>query len=129
MTWLNPKLIFSSLALLPLSLTALGLLGTGAIAETLRTENFNVEIERHCPEGTVVCNTVSYQGTNINSGASIRLTGRTVHTLCADGITPCRFIGYEFRNGDYRYVVTQDGNLRVSRNHTLLLEEAGTWSY
>ncbi|HEY7322011.1 MAG TPA: hypothetical protein VIE89_30965 [Candidatus Binatia bacterium] len=96
-------------------------------AETLKTKNFIVHITRNCPEGEVLCNNVSYTGTRLKTGASIKLTGRTVYRLCADGVTPCHFLGYEFLNGNYRYFVTEGGTLRVYKQKKLLLEENGSW--
>ena len=96
-------------------------------AETLKTKNFIVHITRNCPEGEVLCNNVSYTGTRLKTGASIKLSGRTVYRLCADGVTPCQFLGYEFLNGDYRYLVTEGGTLKVYKQKKLLLEENGSW--
>ena len=97
------------------------------LAETLKTKNFIVHITRNCPEGEVLCNNVSYTGTRLKTGASIKLTGRTVYRMCGDGVTPCHFLGYEFLNGDYRYFVTEGGTLRVYKEKKLLLEENGSW--
>jgi hypothetical protein len=99
-----------------------------ALAETLKTKNFVVQITRNCPEGDVVCDNVSYTGTRLKTGASIKLTGKTVYRMCADKVTPCQFIGYEFLNGDYRYLVTESGTLRVYKQKRLLVEESGSWT-
>jgi hypothetical protein len=93
----------------------------------LLTPGFRVEVERHCPEGTIVCDRVRYLGQDRRSGASLRLTGSTNHRLCADGLTPCQFLGYRFRNGSVVYEVSDDGRLRVLQGGQLLLEEQGTW--
>jgi hypothetical protein len=98
-----------------------------ALAETLKTKNFVVQITRNCPEGEVVCNNVSYTGTSLKTGASIKLTGRTLYRMCADKVTPCQFLGYEFLNGHYRYVVTESGTLTVYKQQKLLFEESGAW--
>ncbi|ARV63035.1 hypothetical protein BZZ01_14905 [Nostocales cyanobacterium HT-58-2] len=98
-----------------------------ALAETLTTTNFNITITRKCPEGSVSCNNVIYNGTNVRTGDSIRLTGKTIHTTCADGVTPCRFIGYQFRNANYLYQVTEDGALQIYQGKKLVLQEKGTW--
>ena len=96
-----------------------------ALAETLKTKNFIVNITRNCPEGEVVCNNVSYTGTRLRTGKSIKLTGRTVYRICSDKVTPCQFLGYEFLNGDYRYFVTESGTLKIYKKGKLLLEESG----
>ncbi len=96
-------------------------------ADTLRTQDYTVTISRNCPEGNVVCDRVAYDGTNVKTGESLQLQGKTIHTTCADGVTPCRFMGYEFFNGDYRYVVTQDGHLQVFQDGTLILDQIGNW--
>lgn len=99
-----------------------------ALAETLVTPNYVVTIERHCAEGNVTCDDVTYTGESRKSGNSITLTGTTRHTLCADGVTPCRFLGYQFENGDVTYFVTETGKLEVVRNETeILVSEEGHW--
>jgi len=115
----TPKTKILTIVLLPLASL---LLAKGVIAETLTTPSFRVTITRHCPEGYVTCNDVTYDGSNLNTGASLRLRGKTVHTTCGDGVTPCRFLGYEFRNRDYRYVVLEDGRLQVYQGRKLLRE-------
>ena len=86
-----------------------------ALAETYITKTFRVEIHRHCQEGSVTCDDVSYVGTNLQTGAGIKLKGSTLHAMCQDGITPCRFLGYEFHNGSYSYRLI-DGYLVISRS-------------
>lgn len=95
--------------------------------EVLVTPRFRVVVNRRCPDGTVVCDRVSYFGVDRQSGASLRLMGKTLHVTCVDGVTPCRFLGYEFRHGAYVYVVSDDGRLEVSRSGTILLSEQGVW--
>lgn len=98
------------------------------VADTLKTKNFIVKIMRNCPEGEVVCNNVSYTGTRVRTGDSIKLTGRTVYRLCADNVTPCQFLGYEFVNGDYRYFVSDTGTLKIYKKKDLLQQENGSWA-
>ena len=100
------------------------------IAGTLTTENYTVTITQQCPEGHVTCDKVKYLGVSKKTGSSIVLNGTTLHTKCADGETPCRFLGYEFKNGNITYRVLERGLLQVIKNKTeVLLEEKGTWSY
>ena len=97
------------------------------VTKTLKTKNFQITIWSGCIEGSVTCDKVFYEGTNINTGDSLQLVGKSLHTLCADEITPCRFLGYEFLNGNYRYILTEDGSLSVYQGETLIKEEQGTW--
>jgi hypothetical protein len=110
-----------------LSILFIGTMATPGWAESLKTKNHRVIITRNCPEGSVTCNNVSYYGLNFRTGTSIRLKGKTLHRLCADGVTPCQFLGYEFFNGNTRYVVGTDGSLRVTQGKRLILQEIGTW--
>jgi hypothetical protein len=98
-----------------------------AQADTLTTASFSVQIRVNCAEGNVVCDDVGYEGTNRRTGQSLVLRGKTLHSLCADGVTPCRFLGYEFRNGRFRYVVYDSGSLRVTRGNKVLVDETGEW--
>ena len=104
-------------------------LASGAYAETLNTPSFTIEIKVNCPEGDVTCDNVSYLGKSKKSGNSISLRGRTMHRLCADGKTPCRFLGYEFKRGDTRYLVQESGELLVTQGKKVLVQEQGEWQY
>ena len=99
-------------------------------ADTLTTENYVVTISQNCEEGNVTCDDVTYHGVSKKTGKAITLKGTTIHTKCADGETPCRFLGYEFKNGDITYVVLESGLLQVIKGKSkILLEEKGEWKY
>ena len=101
-----------------------------SFAQQLDTPNYTIEIKQLCPEGEVQCQQVQYKGTSKVSGASIELTGSAWHSLCADGVTPCRFLGYQFNNGRIRYLVHESGLLQViGSSGKVLLEEQGVWDY
>ncbi|MBN8455624.1 MAG: hypothetical protein J5X21_16570 [Candidatus Accumulibacter sp.] len=98
----------------------------------LETEHYLVEITVRCPEGDVSCERVGYRGVNKKTGAALELRGETMHSTCADGVTPCRFLGYRFRNGKTHYFVWEEGDgekgtLEVRTDRQVLLTERGTW--
>ncbi|MBY0417913.1 MAG: hypothetical protein K2W88_07625, partial [Pararheinheimera sp.] len=106
------------------------LCSTLTCAAQLDTVNYKVEIKELCPEGEVQCQQVLYKGTSKVSGASIELKGSAWHSLCADGVTPCRFLGYQFNNGRIRYLVHESGLLQViGSSGKVVLEEQGVWDY
>jgi len=113
------------------SLLAIALisLATGALASTLTTPSYTIVIETHCPEGETVCDKVTYVGVSKKTGASITLTGREIHSLGPDGITPAHFLGYLFKSGETTYFVGEDGELRVSRGSKILVQETGVWKW
>ncbi len=114
--------------LLSLFFLFLALLPSIAFGSTLTTKNHTVTISQLCPEGYVTCNNVKYVGVSNRSGNKIELNGTTLHTVCADGKTPCRFLGYEFKNGNVTYRVLESGLLQVLQGESkVLLEENGTW--
>jgi len=114
------------LVLVPL----LFLISAFSAAQQLDTPNYKVEIKPLCPEGEVQCQNVVYIGTSKVSGARIELKGSAWHSLCADGVTPCRFLGYQFNNGRIRYLVHESGLLQViGSSGKVLLEEQGVWDY
>jgi hypothetical protein len=105
-------------------------LSSFTFAQQLDTPNYKVEIQQLCPEGEVQCQQVMYKGTSKVSGASIELKGSAWHSLCADGVTPCRFLGYQFNNGRIRYLVHESGLLQViGSSGKVVLEEQGVWDY
>jgi hypothetical protein len=99
----------------------------GANAQTLETNNFKVKITINCAEGVVGCDRVTYRGTDKTTGESIKLSGKQIMRMCADGITPCQSLGYEFKNGEYIYFVSENARLLVYRAKKLILNEAGKW--
>jgi hypothetical protein len=97
-------------------------------ASKLNTPSFQVQVSVNCEEGNVTCNDVTYVGVNRKTKASIKLRGKTVHSLCKDRVTPCHFLGYEFQNRRYRYFVSEDGRLEIYRGQSLVASEQGIWS-
>ncbi len=90
-------------------------------AETIKTNNFKIEITRHCEEGNVTCDRVTYVGKNLTTGKSIRLNGKTLNSS-----RTYRFLGYEFRNGKYIYYVSNTNLLQIYHGEQLILQEQGT---
>ena len=109
---------------------ALLLFSSFASAETLTTDNFIIEIERGCEEGVVTCDNIKFTYVLVGFDKKQTAIGKTVHTKCADGITPCRFQGYEFLDDGAKFFIYDSGVLEVtnSEGHQLLLEQ-GKWQY
>lgn len=93
----------------------------------LETPGYQLRISSRCAEGEVVCRNVDYHGISKRSGNALRLQGATHHIACADGVTPCRFVGYVFKNGRYRYLVTEEGRLLVHKGDAVLVDQTGYW--
>ncbi len=111
-----------------LALGALAIYPALSLGDQLTTKNYVITITRHCQEGEVTCDKVTYQGVSKKSGQAITLKGNTKHTMCADGVTPCQFLGYEFKAGNITYLVLETGLLRVLKGENkVLVEEQGEW--
>lgn len=110
-------------------LAATFLFSEQAFSSTLTTPSFIIKVQVNCAEGNVTCEDVTYVGTSKKTGKSITLRGKTKHSLCADGVTPCAFQGYEFISGKTYYRVLEDGRLLVMQGKKVLLEETGTWEW
>lgn len=104
-------------------------LSYAVMAETqiLKTQGFMIELSMLCEEGEVVCDKVLYKGTSLKTGHSIKLMGKTEHLKCADGNTPCRFLGYTFTNSRVIYTVSASGLLSVIQDGNILLQQQGQW--
>ena len=113
----------------PLLAIALISAAISSSAGLLTTPSYKITVEVRCPEGSVTCDDVRYVGVSRKIGKSITLTGRTVHTTGADGITPSHFLGYEFKSGRTTYFVGEDGELRVTRGSKILVQETGVWKW
>ncbi|WP_250464796.1 hypothetical protein [Microbulbifer litoralis] len=112
-----------------LAITTTFLLAIPVFADTLVTENYTIEIQQNCGEGNVTCDDVSYHSKSHKSGNQLRLKGKTLSRMCADGVTPCQFLGYEFKNGNTTYTVLDSGRLLVEQNGKTLVDESGEWRY
>lgn len=70
----------------------------------------------------ISCNDVELQLRNRITGEVDRIRGETSHTTCADGISPCRFLGYRFSKGGLIYFVSV-GYIAVYDSLTEILRE------
>lgn len=98
-------------------------------AETLTTRTYEIQVGS-CPEGHVTCNNIRFKVHNLLTGNVSVHVGETLHTLCADGTTPCRFAGYQFQGDQRQFTLYVDGTLIV--NYESINEkqvEEGEWSY
>jgi len=85
----------------------LALLTAVANADWLETNDSVFQIDLLCPEGYVTCEWVNLVEQDKTSGEVNLIRGRTVHTTCADGVSPCRFIGYRFEGPQSNIVMTE----------------------
>lgn len=97
-------------------------------AQTLDTEHFKIIITCQTEEYEVGCSSVTYDGISKKTGQELKLKGKQIMQLCADGVTPCHSLGYEFSNGSTRYFVSEGGKLLVKQGDKVLVNEAGSWS-
>ena len=109
---------------------ALVFISSVVFAETLTTDNFIIHVERGCEEGEVTCNTIKFIYSPVGVSKKQTVIGKTVHSLCADGVTPCRFQGYEFLADGAKYFIYNSGVLEVTDSEgNQLLVEQGKWQY
>ncbi|MCZ2721418.1 hypothetical protein O1D97_07075 [Marinomonas sp. 15G1-11] len=102
-------------------------LSSDVIADRLETPSYRIQIERFCDEGEVTCNKVRYYGVSKRSGHTLFLMGESMHSLCKDGITPCRFLGYHFMYETFEYFVYESGLFLVKEKDQIKVEEQGEW--
>ena len=109
---------------------AIAIVSSVVSAETLTTDNFIIKIERGCEEGEVTCDTMKFIFSPVGIDKKQAVAGKTVHTKCADGITPCAFQGYEFLADGAKYFIHNSGVLEVTDiEGNQLLVEQGKWQY
>lgn len=90
---------------------------------TFETDTYSIEITL-CEEGNVTCKDLVYVATDKESGEVTTIKkGTTLSTMCADGVTPCRFIGYEFNKNDLRYVVYPESKLTIENEQGEIITE------
>ncbi|MCC5880306.1 MAG: hypothetical protein JJU03_10495 [Idiomarina sp.] len=109
-----------------------GIEGQGQLIGTLTTPEYQVALYSGCAEGEVSCDQISAQLQQPGSEAR-ELNGSTMHTLCADGMTPCRFLGYYLSDQDYAYRILENGQLHIKQCSDLGCEDIynvrGSWHY
>ena len=104
------------------------LLSCNVNADTFKTPSYEIEVGS-CPEGYVTCETIPVKLIEIATGKSSSYTASTLHTLCADGETPCRFLGYQFLAEDKWFYIYDTGSLEIRNNDDkVLMTEEGGWS-
>jgi hypothetical protein len=97
-------------------------------AETLITPSYKIVIGS-CPEGYVTCDNIPFEITDLKTGDISSHAGRTLHTLCADGVTPCRFLGYQFSGDTGKFYIYDNGALEIKgKSGQVILFEEGMWS-
>jgi len=69
------------------------------------TPTYEMSIEVSCVEGMISCDNVHMILNNKKTKESVSVIGSTLHTICADGATPCRFLGYKFQKDDLKYMI------------------------
>jgi|GEM_PF-6899577 len=99
----------------------------------LNTPNYIVSLYSSCKEYDISCKAV-YRGVSKKTGKTITLNGGSLYRMCDDNETPCRFLGWQFRNGNTTYRIYEvnvedgkDARLAVSREGKTLVDEQGRW--
>ncbi len=98
-----------------------------AVSETLVTPSFVIEITKNCMYAGIACDDVIYVGKSKKTGGSIKIRGKKIRNLCAEGTTSCKSSGYIFHNGKTSYSVFFTGELLVEQDGKILLNERGEW--
>jgi succinylglutamate desuccinylase len=105
----------SSIHLAALAAFAFAASAHAATQQTLETSGFTVKIVQQCEEGNVTCDDVRYTGTSKKTGKAIKLRGKTMHSMAADGRV--------------NYTVFADGRLVVTEGKKTLVNQRGKWTY
>ena len=98
------------------------------------TASFRITVTYTCLAKEITCDRMRYKKVSKKTGESLEVIGSTVHSYC-EGDVPCRFQGYEFKNGDYEYLIWHDSpddgesTLRIYQGDTRLLKEKGKWDW
>lgn len=113
-----------------LSAMFLCLFSVVANAESLTTPSYEIVVEWKCGEGYVSCDNIEFSVTNKIDGSTNTYIGKSNHSVCADGVTPCKFQGYEFNIGKANYSLYMRGHIEVVNNkNEVVLSEKGEWRY
>lgn len=95
-------------------------------SETLRTDNYTVQIKNAWPDSQCIdSQTMVYYGKSNKTGQGILLTGTTIHSSGKNGCSS-RFCGYSFNNNNTNYSI-EDNILCITSNGQELALEEGDW--
>ncbi len=102
------KLVFS-LSFVIVSIAAALAYPNVARAETIRTQSFGIKITRHCEEGNISGDRVTYVSKSLKTGKSITLTGKTLnrsetYTLVAQKIKKYQTVAEYFLSMPAKYL-------------------------
>lgn len=129
------KLLYADLIrglgeLVKYSFFILVILSSVAFGETFVTDNFSIKIDNECEEGHVTCEAVKFTYATVGIEQKQIVIGKTIHSICADEVTPCAFQGYEFVADGGVYFIHSSGVLEITdKDGNQLLVEQGTWQY
>ena len=100
-------------------------------AVEFETENYEFNVTTLCEEGNVTCDNIQIVGGEKSSVDSEIHIGNTVHSKCSDEITPCRFLGYEFKSNGFTYrLLESDSRFElINESGELVIQEQGKWLY
>mgnify|MGYP000465112909 CR=1 FL=1 len=99
-------------------------------ADVLVTPSAKAIITQLCEEGEVTCSEVKLELVEVSSDTTLHAFGKTLHSTCSDGTTPCAFQGWEFyhQNGVASIFISPVGKVTMqNQDGEVTFEESGTW--
>lgn len=78
---------------------------------------YKIKVVYCCEEGELDCDNIYYEGIRKKDKTYIKLKGKTINDYLSH-----RFLGYQFKNNDYIYII-QDNALSIYKNDKLLQKE------
>lgn len=102
---------------------------TGPIYAAFSTSKFILFVSERCAVESTFCKEVDFVLVQKNDCSVLRPKGMAVIRNCADGVTPCQHMGYEFRVGSVRwrlnesdYVWASDGKKEFGEEKAELVD-------
>ena len=84
-----------------------------------------------CPEYVVSCEGNPTILENKITGKTKTVYGKTMHTTCKDGVTPCKYLGYKFSDGRFEFYLWADYGdrdfLTVHKDEKKVLRQRILW--
>ena len=98
------------------------------LAEDFISPTYEIAMRWNCSEGNVTCDDIEIKLANRTDNRFYTAVGKSRHSVCADGVTPCQFQGYEFMIGELNYFLHVDGLIEVVHGKgKLVISEQGEW--
>lgn len=92
--------------------------------DVVRTNTYYLTQIGRCEEYVVNCFDYTLIMYHRKTGELTQVKGESLHSLCADKVTPCQYLGTIFKKGEMKYFLNDGASaFKILKNNKVILEE------